>query len=170
MEGDKNIENGLNPSTGPWIKTKGFLSKITSWARSDKVWPLALSKIETIIIWLIIFIVDEIIISGGRHSQNYFLFTLNIIAILLLFGYASIRRTTPKFADALKRAEVAVLVYAVLDFLIINLLLEKNNLFIYKSWQTYVGYGAVALTILAISRFKKTRITSPPQEIPLDKP
>ena len=151
-------------------RIKDTAGKIINIARSEKLKPLINAKCETIVIWVIVFVINEVIISGGRHSQNYYLFSFNIFALLMLFGYANIRRASGQINEALKRAGVAVLVFAVLDFLIINLLLEKNNLSIYKAWQTYVAYAAIILTTLAISRFKKPRPTAPPQEIPLDKP
>ena len=144
-----------------------IISKFITLVKSNKIRALALSKIEAIIIWIIIFLLSEILISGGRHPFDPFLFGLNIAVIIVLFGYVNIKRPTKIILDALQRAGIAVVVYALLDFLIINLFLEKNNLAIYKTWQTYVIYAVIILIPLALSRLGKKRF-SQETEIPAE--
>jgi len=71
-----------------------IISKFITLVKSNKIRALALSKIEAIIIWIIIFLLSEILISGGRHPFDLFLFGLNIAVIIVLFGYVNIKRPT----------------------------------------------------------------------------
>ncbi len=145
-------------------KIKWPLAKIVSLFRNirgGRLYPMVISKWEGIIIWLIVFVISEIIISGGRYDQNYFLLAVNLIIILIISLYFSVKRPIKAIWEALLRGVVAVLAFAVLDFLVIDLFLLKNNLGIYKNWQTYVIYGLVLLIPIIASRFGKKRFTSP---------
>jgi hypothetical protein len=150
---------------------RNIIGKIVNWTkaiaaffvalRGGKLWPLAQAKFEGLIIWAVVFVVAEIIISGGRHPGNIYLLATSLIIILFISLYSSVKRPVKDIKKSLLRGLLAALVFAILDFLVINLLLEKNNLQIYRSWQSYVQYALVFLVPVVASRFGKERFGEP---------
>ena len=103
-----------------------------------------------LILWLIIFIVSEIIISGGRHPASPYLVALNAIILIAFFWYQRDYFIGTWLSKA-KKAIVVLIVFALLDFLVINFLLYQNNYYIYSTYQTYTYYGLIILLSLVIN-------------------
>ena len=120
-------------------KIKGISSKpIVSSILKNAYWGL--------LIFLILFVIGQIVISGGKSERDpYFVI---LMVIFLIAGqvfiisrdyYSSIKTTLPS-------AVTITVVIALLDFLIVNLWLEKNNLAIYKYWPMYFIYLTALIT------------------------
>jgi len=105
------------------------------------------------LVWLIVFVVDTVLISGGRYEKNLYLGIVSVLFTFVIWLMIVFHQRTDSRRLIVKTI-VAVLTLAVLDFLVRNLLLEKNNLVIYKFWATYAEYGA----IIVASTLKYLRI------------
>lgn len=99
-------------------------------------WPL--------LVWAIVFVIATILISGGRYEKDVYLGVIETIFIFLIWLMVVFRKKTSMRGLIVETVSAAV-VLAVLDFLVRNLLLEKNSFSIYKFWGTYAGYGAIIL-------------------------
>jgi len=94
------------------------------------------------LVWVIVFIIETILISGGRYEKNLYLGIVSVLFTLVIWLMIVFRQKAD-FSGLIFKTIVAVAVLAVLDFLVKNLLLDKNNLAIYKFWATYADYGAI---------------------------
>ncbi len=124
---------------------------------------------RALLIWIAVFLISEIAISGGRYEFNFYLTVIQLIIILtILIYFISRSKTKPKsFKDALFVGLSLAISFAVLDFLIINLLLEKNSLLIYKNWGTYAQYALLIIVPMAQPWFKnrpQSLVPPPPPE------
>jgi hypothetical protein len=94
--------------------------------------------------YLIVFILDQILISGGMSEINVYF----IIASCLFLIASQILLIRNKFYTDMKSTIISaatfLLVFALLDYLVINLWLENNNLELYKFWPMYFSYLIVA--------------------------
>jgi len=112
------------------------------------------------LVWLIVFVVDTVLISGGRYEKNLYLGIVSVLFTFVIWLMIVFHQRTDSRRLIVKTI-VAVLTLAVLDFLVRNLLLEKNNLVIYKFWATYAEYGA----IIVASTLKYLRIEPEPEKV-----
>lgn len=99
------------------------------------------SALYGLIIWVIVFVLGEILISGGRSEKNIFLLILELIVIVTSVIYVNSKNQTQPIITQLLRGVIMAVTFALLDFLIINLLLESNLKTIYHFWPTYLKYG-----------------------------
>lgn len=96
--------------------------------------------------YAVIFIIGEILVSGGKSERNpYF-----VIAMVIFLVAAQIifipKRVYNDLKSVMISAVTVTLIIALLDYLIINLAFDRNNLIIYKYWPMYFIY----LTTLAL--------------------
>jgi hypothetical protein len=106
------------------------------------------SALYGLIVWLIVFVLGEILISGGRSEKNIFLLILELIVIITSVIYINLKNRTQSIIVQLLRGGIITAVFALLDFLIINLLLEGNLKTIYHFWPTYLKYGLLLIAPL----------------------
>lgn len=115
-------------------------------------------KLDAIYIYLIIFVIAEIMISGGLYEKGLIFGLINAFFVLVLALAWQYRGTVGSLKDQIIRGAVMMIVYAVLDFLLVDLLLERFNNVIYSYWGTYAAYGVVLLVpilYLLIPRYMK---------------
>ncbi len=97
-------------------------------------------------LYLIIFLLGEILISGGMSERNiYFIVTL---IIALIASQVALKRNSAysQWKTALTSSVTYLVIFAVFDYLLINLWLEKNNLEFYKFWPNYLIYLVLVAT------------------------
>lgn len=137
---DEKKSNFLKPNLG-FVK-KPDLGTVKATIKKPLVSEILSNAYLGLLCWLVIFILGEIFISGGKSSQNPFFIVVMIIfliaAQLLLIKQAKLRTLKATITSALS---VSITI-ALLDYLIINLLFDKNNLVLYKYWPAYLIYAA----------------------------
>jgi hypothetical protein len=116
------------------------LTKIKSLSSQPIVKQVAKNSLLALYCYLIVFVIDQILISGGMSEFNpYFIIASGIFLISV-----QIILIRNKFYSDLKSTIISavtfLIVFALLDYLIINLWLEKNNLEFYKFWPNYFSY------------------------------
>lgn len=123
--------------------------------------------------YIAFFILNEIVISGGKYEGDAYTIALNIVIIaIVLWIFRERYYHKPVISRFLEGLFYAV-TFAVLDYLLVNLLLYNNNLSIYKVYYHYVYYG-ILLVIPIIANYiipvaiKLAAIIS--RKAPLDKP
>ncbi|MDH4358619.1 MAG: hypothetical protein OEV37_01560 [Candidatus Berkelbacteria bacterium] len=123
------------------------LARGSDYLKRDKMaLVLDLAK-KAFFIWVAVFIISEIAISGGRYEFNIYLTIVQLVIILtvLIYFMSVSKLKTKSLKENLIWGLGLAVWFAILDFLIINLLLEKNSLSIYKNWETYIAYGLLLL-------------------------
>jgi len=113
------------------------------------------------IIYLVYFVITEILISGGRSQQNLYLEIVSLIIIISLSTYFAIRRFPQSDTEAIKEGFGNLLVFAFLDFLAVNLLLESNSGLLYQYWGTLANYGAILVVPYLIYQLRMRRTSTP---------
>lgn len=116
------------------------------------------------IIYLTYFIITEILISGGRSQYDLYLEIVSLIIIISLSAYFTIKRVPQNNIESIKKGFSNLLVFAILDFLAVNLLLESNSGLMYQYWGTLANYTAILAVPYLIYQLK-VRKTSTPQTI-----
>ena len=115
---------------------------------------------KSLLIYLAYFILAEIIISGGRYERDIYLWV--VIFVLTLIMETSF--VWPQKISDFKQAIITGLWYAVpiivLDYLIVNLLLEKNSLSIFKNWETITLYALTLAIPVAIYLRKSKKVAN----------
>lgn len=125
-----------------------------------KVWPYLRIVKEGLIVWLAVFIVSEVVISGGLYERGIYLGILSLLVLLIANLSINLRRLSPNWSAGLWRGGIAAVTFALLDYLVINLALEGNSYIGYKFWATWVAYGLMILIPVAIWWLKgKKKIT-----------
>jgi len=122
------------------------VSKLKDLSRRPLVSKILKGAYQGLLVYVVIFIISEILISGGKSEQNpYFVAVIAIFMIALQFILIKNEDyTDPK--STITSAVSVTLTIAILDYLIVNLAFEKNNYQIYKYWPFYFTY----LTTLAL--------------------
>ncbi len=133
-----------NESTEKTVETNAVAS-IKNIVASPKAKSIFSELLPGLYSYAVVFFLGEILISGGMSEKSpYFLIT--IIIALIAFQIAIIRNSN---YSSIRKATIAagayLIVFAVLDYLIINLFFEKNNYEFYKFWPNYFVYLAVIL-------------------------
>ena len=104
--------------------------------------------------YAVIFIIGQAFISGGMSEKNVY-FIIAICIFLIASQIAFIRNSHySSFKSTLVSSLTALLVFALLDYLLINLWLEKNNYELYKFWPNYFIYLIVVATPFIRSRWQ----------------
>lgn len=141
-------------------KAKPQIDKAKEKSFFAKYKPIFNYKVEGAIIWLVYFIVSEILISGGRYERDTYTYVAAIIFVLTTIITILVRKKTTDIKDAITRGVIWLVVVVVLDYLIVNWLLQGNQLVIFKSWGPLTVYGLTLVSPLAqvvINRYRKTR-------------
>lgn len=107
---------------------------------------------KTVLVYLAYFVFAEVAISGGRYERDIYLWIV-IYALVIVLELVALNRM--KKVRDVKTAIFSGLWFALsfvaLDYAIVNWLLERNSLSIFKSWETIALY---ALTlIIPIAKF-----------------
>ncbi len=113
------------------------------------------------IIYLIYFIITEILISGGRSQQNIYLEIISLIIIISLSTYFVMRRFPQSDTGAIKEGFSNLLVFAILDFLAVNLMLESNSGILYQYWGTLTNYATILIIPYLIYRLRMRKSSTP---------
>ena len=141
-------------------------AKGSAYLRQDRAVQILDWAQKALFIWIIVFIISEIAISGGRYEFNPYLTAVQLVIILATSVYFISRlKTKPKtLKDTLFVGLSLAVSFAILDFLVINLVLEKNTLAIYRHWGTYAQYILLILIPLVQLLLKKRpqALTPPP--------
>ena len=118
------------------------------------------------LIWLIIFVLETILASGGLYVKGAPFIVVEMIAILVSMLVYSKRINLGK-KELITSIAIMVLAYAILDFLVVNLLLQNNDYSIYKFWAYYLKFAVII--VIPFIRSKSPKITTPNLELPLTK-
>jgi len=116
--------------------------------------------IEGLEIWIVNFVLLEIIISGGRNEKNLYVFILSIGIAFFIILFVNLKKKVDTLKTAIFRGVSAVIAYALMDYLVINLILEKNSYGIYRSWGYFATYATILLLpaiIKLVSNFMSSR-------------
>lgn len=133
--------------------------KVSFWKRALK------GSVEGLVIYLAYFIISEIMISGGRYEQDIYLEIVSLIIVISVTLYFIVRRKDLDQVKAINEGFGNLMVFAILDFLMKNLLLDANSGQIYKYWGTLVIYAVVLITPYVVFQIKKRRPVAEPVEI-----
>ena len=117
---------------------------------------------SVVIAYLVFFILNEILISGGKSQQNLYLIIFNIITIIVILWFLKDRYYGKPLKQRIIESTTYLSVFAVLDFLLVNMLLDKMSLHIYKMYYTYIYYGLLFILPITLDYIKNI--------LPLDKP
>jgi len=101
--------------------------------------------IEGLEIWIINFVLLETVISGGRNEKNLYVFILSIGIAFFIILFVNLKKKVDTLKIALFRGLSATIAYALMDYLVINLILEKNSYGIYRSWGYFATYATILL-------------------------
>jgi hypothetical protein len=125
------------------IDLKSFGKMIAETFKVNNLKRLFKNSYEGFWIYLVYFIVSEIIISGGRFEKDIYLEIVELIIVLSLSAYFLMRKPPATDTDAVRRGFMNLVVFVLLDFLAINLLLDQNSGMVYKYWGTLANYALV---------------------------
>lgn len=98
------------------------------------------------ITWLVVFVLTEVLISGGQYEQNLFLGIISLLAILLLGIYYNFDKKRGSWKLDLTMGIKTAIVYAILDVLVIGLLLNKTSFSYFGFWGTGGSYALLIAT------------------------
>jgi len=144
-----------------------FKSKSVDKLTSGSNFKIITSSISfAVIVWVIITILETILISGGLYSKGAPFIIFEMIAIIVAIYFYS-----KKMKLGQKELVISVIsmivTYAILDFLLVNLLLQKNDLSIYKFWAYYLKFALVLA--MPFIRSRTPKIQMPNLKMPLTK-
>jgi len=102
-------------------------------------------------VWLIDFVISEIIISGGLYTRSVWLV---LVEILTVSFFLMIFKQTPQDAkERLKCSITNFITFIVLDFFAVYLLLESSNRDFFRFWGTWAIY--LLVFVYPLVRLKK---------------
>ncbi len=131
--------------------------------------------LKVVIAYLVYFILNEILISGGRSESNIYLIIFNVIVLSTILWVFRDRYYQKDLKTRIIEGLTFAGIFALLDFLLIDVLLYKFNHSIYNHYYTYLNYGILLIipiliqylpVILQLAYTKVTSFRKPP----LDKP
>lgn len=115
-----------------------------------------------VIAYLVFFVLNEILISGGKSQQNPYLIIFNVITIIVILWFLKDSYYGKPLKQRIIESITYLIVFATLDFLLVNMLLDKMSFHIYKTYYTYVYYGLLFVPPIALDYIRNI--------LPLDKP
>jgi hypothetical protein len=96
------------------------------------------------IIWIINFIISEIIISGGLYARSVWLVAVQVVTVIVFL--VVIEKKKPKSKEEKYRVAIAnFAVFAILDLAVIYFGLESSNKEFYNFYGTWIIYAVVAI-------------------------
>ena len=113
---------------------------------SDKTGSMLALLPKALVAYLIYFIFTEIVISGGRFERDLYLWIVIFVLTVIVEGAFIMGQNIKSLKEAILAGVPFVVVFIALDYGIVNWLLEKNSLSIFKNWETITLY-ALALLI-----------------------
>jgi len=130
----------------------------TSWV--GKIWAFKKKKVlpyakEGAIVWVINFIILEILISGGRYEQDTYIGVLSILFALTIMLFFSLKKPVLGLIDNIYRGASAFLTYAIIDYFVVTWVLEKNNFRLYAFWGQIATYALILVTPIVIELIRK---------------
>jgi len=138
-----------------------------------KIFNIIAIELKVVLAYLVFFILNEIMISGGKYSYNIYVVVFNVIVILVILWLFRNKYYKINITTRIKEGLIYSVTFALLDFLLVYLLLYRSNLSIYRSYSTYVYYGLL-LIIPIISVYIPSFINPIKNKFsnwfPLDKP
>lgn len=138
-----------------------------------KIFSMVAVELKVVLAYLIFFVLNEVIISGGKYPYDIYTVVFNIIVILVILCVFRNKYCTADIITRVKQGLTYSVTFAVLDFLLVYLLLYKSNLSIYHSYSTYVYYGLlliipiIGVYVSPIINLLKDKFS---RQLPLDKP
>jgi len=110
-------------------------------AKLKAIWPyLGIAK-EGLIVWLAVFIIAEVVISGGLYERGIYLGILSLLVLLIVNLIINFPRPSTAWPAAVWRGAIAAVTFALLDYLVVNLALQGNTFILYKFWASWAAYG-----------------------------
>lgn len=113
---------------------------------------------RSLLIYLLYFVFAETIISGGRYERDIYLWAIIFLLVGALEVMFTLKNKMADIKDAIKTGLWFALPIVALDYLIVNLLLEKNSLSIFKNWENITLYAitlVLPIIVLMLQRSKR---------------
>lgn len=124
----------------------GVSSNIEANIKKPIVKAIAKNAYLGLLCYAVIFILGEILISGGKSQRNPYFIAVMVIFLLVAQLVIISKNKYSSLKSTIISAVTVTLTIAILDFLLVNFVLEKNSLALYKYWPQYLIY----LTALAL--------------------
>ena len=141
------------------IKPSLSINKVKSIGQKPIIKEISYDALLAVYCYAVIFVIGGFLVSGG-HAANSVYFIITICIFLIASQILFIRN---KFYSSFRITLIAVitslLAFAILDYLLINLWLMKNNLEYYKYWPNYFTY--LVVVALPFIRSNWSRIAAP---------
>ena len=109
--------------------------------------------------YIVLFVIAQFLFSSGKSYQNPYSIIALVIFLIASQVYFIKKENYSTWKETLVSAIVTTLLFAILDYLIVNLWLLKNNLELYKYWPYYFIY--LTTLLLPVLRFKWDDSSSP---------
>lgn len=142
---------------------KPDLSGIKAVAKKPLTKKIINSAYLGLLCYTVIFVLSEILISGGKSEHNpYYIAVIVIFLIAAQILFIS-KKVYSDLKSTIISAFCVTITIAILDYLIVNLWLGKNNLEIYKYWPYYFLFvSTLALPFIRsnCSKFKSLNLKS----------
>lgn len=136
----------IQTKEAPPLENKVKANVLKKFFQKPLIKDIATSALPGLYCYAVIFILGEILMSGGKSDKNpYTIITLVIFLIASQIVFIK-REKYSSYKKILLSAITVTLVFAILDYLVVNLFLMKNNYEIYQYWPNYFIY----LTTLAL--------------------
>jgi len=105
--------------------------------------------------YAVIFILGEILISGGRSEYDPYFIAFEIIFLIAAQVVFIQKKNYSSSQDTIISAVSVTVTIALLDYLLVNLWLEKNSMNIYSYWPVYLVYLTALVTPFIRSNWNK---------------
>ena len=148
------------------MKFKLNLKSVGSVSKSANSSVIAKSVLFALVVWLVVSILETILISGGLYAKGAPFTIFELIAVIVAM-LVYMKRMDLNKKEVITSLVAIVISYAVFDFLLINLLLQKNDFAIYKFWAYYLKF--VIILGLPLIWSKNPKISVPNLKLPLTK-
>lgn len=117
---------------------------------TSKARPLLQQLGRSALVYLVYFLIFEIIVSGGRYENDPYLFAITTMTVVIVEYLLLDKKTTKKLKGAVFQGLYFAVVAAVLDLLIVNYLLLHNLLATYTTWTSIATYLIMLTLPIAI--------------------
>lgn len=109
---------------------------------------------SSLLIYLAYFVFAQVVISGGRYERDIYLWTVIFVLVVVIEALLLKSMKLSNFKQALAVGLWYALPVVILDYLIVNLILSKNSLSIFKNWETVTLYLIILLIPMGAHYFK----------------
>lgn len=117
---------------------------------------LALSYLsKSALIYLVYFLLFEIVVSGGRYERDPYVFSLTLIFVLITQYLLINKKKISKMKTAILEGIYLVLPIIALDFLIVNVLMLENYLGVFTRWESIATYLLIIILPVALNLKKR---------------